>query len=48
MKLFFALSIAYTIGFSFFIGILPKVIVNSINSDTSENPFKYSHVLINN
>ena len=48
MKLFIALSIAYTIGFSFFIGILPKVIVNSINSDTSENPFKYSHVLNNN
>ena len=48
MKLFFALSIAYTIGFSFFIGILPKVIVNSLNSETTENPFKYSHVLINN
>ena len=29
-------------------GLLPRIIVNSLNSETTENPFKYSHVLINN
>ena len=48
MKLFIALSIAYSVGFTFFLGILPQVIVNSLNSKTTENPFSYSHVLINN
>ena len=35
----------------FFMGLLPRIIVNSLNSDKSEikeNPFSYSHVLINN
>ena len=35
----------------FFIGLLPRIIVNSVNSDKTEsnkNPFSYSHVLINN
>lgn len=48
MNLFIKLFSAYTIGIIFFMAILPRVIVNSLNSDTSENPFRYSHVLINN
>lgn len=34
----------------FFMGLLPRIIVNSLNSDKSEikeNPLKYSYVLIN-
>lgn len=48
MNLFLKLFSAYTIAIIFFMAILPRVIVNSLNADTSENPFKYSHVLINN
>ena len=34
----------------FFMGLLPKIFINSLNSDKSEvqeNPLKYSYVLIN-
>ena len=48
MKTFTYLLVTNTIALTFFLGILPRIIVNSLNSETSENPFKYSHVLINN
>ena len=48
MSIFLKLFTTYTIGLIFFLGILPRVITNTIGADTSENPFKYSHVLINN
>ena len=48
MNLFIKLFSAYTISIIFFMGLLPRIIVNSLNSETTENPFKYSHVLINN
>ena len=47
MNLFLKFFTAYTIGIVFFMAILPRIIVNSLNSETSENPFKYSHVVIN-
>ena len=47
MSIFLKLFTAYTIGLIFFMGVLPRVIINTIGSDTAENPFKYSHVLIN-
>ncbi len=46
MNLFLKLFTAYTIGIIFFMAVLPKVITNNLK--TSENPFSYSHVLINN
>jgi len=46
MNLFLKLFTAYTIGIIFFMAVLPRVITN--NFITSENPFSYSHVLINN
>ena len=48
MSIFLKLFTAYTIGLIFFMGVLPRVIINTIGADTAENPFKYSHVLINN
>lgn len=51
MNLFIKVFTAYLLGFSFFCAVLPSIIVNSLNSDKTEikeNPFKYSHVLINN
>ena len=51
MNLFLKLFTAYTIGIIFFMAVLPRIIVNSVNSDKTEsnkNPFSYSHVLINN
>lgn len=48
MNLFIKLFSTYTIAIIFFMGLLPRIIVNSLNSNTLENPFKYSHVLINN
>ena len=51
MKTFTYLLVTNTIALTFFLGILPRIIVNSLNSDKTEikeNPFKYSHVLINN
>ena len=48
MNLFLKLFTAYTIGIIFFMAVLPRIIVNSLNSEKSENPFSYSHVLINN
>ena len=47
MSIFLKFFTAYTIGLIFFLGILPRVIINTIGADTSENPFKYSHVVIN-
>ena len=50
MNLFFKLFSAYALGIIFFMGLLPRIIVNSLNSDKSEikeNPLKYSYVLIN-
>ena len=48
MSIFLKLFTAYTIGLIFFMGVLPRVIINTIGAeDTAENPFKYSHVLIN-
>ena len=46
MNLFLKLFTAYTIGIIFFMAVLPRVITN--NFKTTENPFSYSHVLINN
>ena len=43
MNLFLKLFTSYVIAIIFFMGLLPKMIVK-----TSENPFSYSHVLINN
>ena len=45
MNLFIKLFSAYTIAIIFFIAILPRVITN--NLETKNNPFSYSHVLIN-
>ena len=48
MSIFLKLFTAYVIGLIFFMGVLPRVIINTIGvEDTAENPFKYSHVLIN-
>ena len=44
MNLFLKLFSAYALGIIFFMGLLPRIIVPSVES----NPFKYSHVLINN
>ena len=48
MNLFLKLFTSYVIAIIFFMGLLPRMIVNSLNSEKSENPFSYSHVLINN
>jgi len=44
MNLFIKLFSAYVIGIVFFLGLLPRIIV----PNTDSNPFRYSHVLINN
>ena len=49
-NLFIKLFSSYVIAMIFFMGLLPRIIVNSLNSDKSEikeNPLKYSYVLIN-
>ena len=46
MNLFLKLFTAYTIGIIFFMAVLPRIITN--NLETKNNPFSYSHVLINN
>ena len=50
MNLFIKLFSAYVIAMIFFMGLLPRIIINSLDSDKSEikeNPLKYSYVLIN-
>ena len=50
MNLFLKLCTSYVIAMIFFIGLLPRIIVNSVNSDKTEskkNPVSYSYVLIN-
>ena len=50
MNLFLKLFTSYVIAMIFFMGLLPKIITNSLNSDKSEikeNPLKHSYVLIN-
>ena len=41
-KTFFILFSSYLVSILFFMGLLPRII-----APTNENPFKYSHVLIN-
>ena len=48
--LFIKLFSSYVIAMIFFIGLLPRIIVNSVNSDKTEsnkNPLSYSYVLLN-
>ena len=41
-KTFFILFSSYLLAILFFMGLLPRII-----SPSNENPFKYSHVVIN-
>ncbi len=50
MNLFLKLFSSYVIAMIFFMAFLPRIIVNSVNSDKTEsnkNPISYSYVLLN-
>ena len=47
MKTFLIVFTSYIMGISFIGYALPKMMQEKINSKTTENPFRYSHVVIN-